>query len=146
MILFLIPSCFTFYFYSFVAYSDHQSSVNAGQNISLIHCEFCLNSGNLNWTFFHKTTMSCANYALYSLYLGGTFQPGNLLNWQWLPHWVKWCTQASVPREQLLPRQRSSTEMFRKLTERKKGYSMCKRFQYMYLPSPDNRANFTSQR
>lgn len=92
----------------------------------------------------HKTNMGCINHDLYSLYWGGTFQPGNLLSWRWLPRWVKWCTQASVPREQFLPPQRSSAEMSRKLTERAKGCSICKRFQYMHLPSPDKKSQVHS--
>lgn len=124
MILFLILPCSTFYSYGFITYSgilvtNLQST--SGQTISRAHCEFCLHSGTDNWTTGHKTNMACINPDLYSLYWGSSFQPGNLLNWRWLPHWVKWYTQASVPGEQLLPQQGRSTEMSHKLTERKKA-------------------------
>lgn len=124
MILFLILSCSTFYSYGFVTYSgvsvtNPQST--SGQTTSWSCCEFCLHSGTHNWTTGCKTKKGCIKPDLYSLYWEGNFQPGNLLNWQWLPHWVKWYTQASVPGEQFSPQQGRSTEMSHKLTERKKA-------------------------
>lgn len=116
----------------------------SGQNISWTHCEFCLHSGNQNWAALHNTNTDCINHDLYSLYWGGTFQPGNPVNWQWLPRWVQWCTQVSVPREQSLPWQGSSTGTSRKLTERAKGYSICKGFHYVHLPSPDKKSQVHS--